>query len=41
MAKNDHIIDKFSWVSAPLHGFQDSYVTKATLNDLQARTEMD
>lgn len=41
MEMNNHIIDQFSWVSAPLHSFEDSYIVKSTLNDLQARAEMD
>lgn len=29
MAMNNHIIDEFSWVTAPLNNFEDSYVIKA------------
>lgn len=41
MAMNNHIIDEFSWVTAPLNNFEDSYVLRAGLNDHQQRNEME
>ena len=41
MEMNNHIIDQFSWVTAPLNQFEDAYIEKATLNDLQFRSELD
>lgn len=41
MEMNNHIVDEFSWVSAPLHQYENSVVNKVTLNDLQHRSEMD
>lgn len=37
MEMNNHIIDEFTWVSAPIHAFEDAHVKKATLDDLQHR----
>lgn len=33
MQMNNHIIDEFSWVTAPLNNYQDSYIIKSGLND--------
>ena len=41
MLMNNHIIEEFSWVTAPLHAYENSHVTKATINDMQNRGEMD
>ncbi len=41
MLMNNHIIEEFSWVTAPLHSYENSHVTKATINDVQNRGEMD
>jgi hypothetical protein len=41
MLMNNHIIEEFSWVTAPLHAYKNSHVTKATINDIQNRGEMD
>ena len=41
MLMNNHIIEEFSWVTAPLHSYENSHVTKATVNDIQNRGEMD
>ena len=38
---NNHIINEFSWVTAPLNNYEDSYVIKAGLNDHQYRNEME
>ncbi len=41
MQMNNHIIDEFSWVTAPLNNYEDSYIIKSGLNDHQCRGEMD
>lgn len=41
MAMNNHIIDEFSWVTAPLNNFEDSYVIKAGQSDAMSRGEME
>jgi hypothetical protein len=41
MLMNNHIIEEFSWVTAPLHSYENSHVIKATVNDYQNRGEME
>jgi len=41
MLMNNHIIEEFSWVTAPLHNHDKSHVIKATVTDYQNRGEMD
>lgn len=41
MQMNNHIIDEFSWVTAPLQNFEDSYVQRSGLNDFMFRNEME
>jgi len=41
MAMNNHIIEEFSWVTAPLNKFEDSYVIRSGINDHQQRSEME
>lgn len=41
MAHNDHIIEEFSWVTAPLNQYDGSWISKAGLNCHSFRSEMD
>lgn len=41
MLMNNHIIEEFSWVTAPLHNYEGSHVVKATINDFENKGEME
>lgn len=38
---NNHIIQEFSWVTAPLHAYEDSHISKVLMHDYMERFESD